>query len=84
MGLPAVPWDRRQTYEAGGLGMLETPEGSVNLSDQGRERPSSPRDLMLPRRPLATCSSPQRGRLGRWFVLLGVVDGRVGGKKPLR
>ena len=28
------------------------------------------RNLMLPRRPLATCSSPQHGRLGRWFVLL--------------
>ena len=26
MGLPAVPWDRRETYEAGGLGVLETPE----------------------------------------------------------
>ena len=26
MGLAAVPWDRRQTYEAGGLGVLETPE----------------------------------------------------------
>jgi hypothetical protein len=30
-----------------------------------RERSSSPRDLMLPRRPLAMCSSPLRGRLGR-------------------
>jgi hypothetical protein len=26
MGLAAVPWDRRETYEAGGLGVLETPE----------------------------------------------------------
>src|SRR5580700_7959824 len=26
MGLAAVPRDRRQTYEAGGLGVLETPE----------------------------------------------------------
>ena len=26
MGLAAVPWDRRQTYEAGGLGVPETPE----------------------------------------------------------
>ena len=24
--LAAVPWDRRQTYEAGGLGVLEKPE----------------------------------------------------------
>jgi hypothetical protein len=26
MGLAAVPWDRRETYEAGGLGVLKTPE----------------------------------------------------------
>jgi hypothetical protein len=26
MGLAAVPWDRRETYEAGGLGVLETPD----------------------------------------------------------
>ena len=26
MGLAAVPWDRRETYKAGGLGVLETPE----------------------------------------------------------
>ena len=26
MGLAAVPWDRCQTYEAGGLGVTETPE----------------------------------------------------------
>ena len=26
MGLAAVPWDRCETYEAGGLGVLETPE----------------------------------------------------------
>jgi hypothetical protein len=51
-------------------GVVRKAAGSVNLSDQGRERSSSPRDLMLPRRPLAMCSSPQRGRLGRSVVSL--------------